>query len=197
MLSPDEKFKFNKLFLKVKKNYLEVYGFNNKQVTNEDVIDFINAIDAQPMVSSSPAPTPTKDGELKAKYGSTQKSLSQWAVDEGIIPSADGLTLHEVIDLLHQADVVIPEFFIKNIKDGKLKTYAEALNFKLLSSRGSEFPEASTSTPSIPEAAAVVVGPELVQAEEIDYDKTYGGMKTGEGLKQFARDRSVVGVKAN
>ena len=50
--------------------------------------------------------------------------------------------------------------FIKNIKDGKLKRYAEELNFQLLSSRGAAIQEASSTVPPIPEAAAVVVGPE-------------------------------------
>ena len=31
MLTADERFLFNKLFLKVKKNYLDVYGFDNRQ----------------------------------------------------------------------------------------------------------------------------------------------------------------------
>jgi hypothetical protein len=48
MLTPDQKFLFNKLFLKIKKNYLDVYGFDNKLVSNEDVVDFINAISSQP-----------------------------------------------------------------------------------------------------------------------------------------------------
>ena len=48
MLTADERFLFNKLFLKVKKNYLEVYGFDNRQVSNEDVVNFINAIAARP-----------------------------------------------------------------------------------------------------------------------------------------------------
>jgi len=50
MLSPDEKFMFNKLFLKIKKKYLETYGFDNKQVSNQDVVDFINKIEDQPIV---------------------------------------------------------------------------------------------------------------------------------------------------
>ena len=41
-----------------------------------------------------------------------------------------------------------------------------------------------------------MVGPELVHAE-IDYEKLYGGLKPGEGLKQFARDFNVLGVRAN
>ena len=50
MLSPDEKFMFNKLFLKIKKKYLETYGFDNKQISNQDVVDFINKIEDQPIV---------------------------------------------------------------------------------------------------------------------------------------------------
>ena len=49
-LSPDEKFMFNKLFLKIKKKYLETYGFDNKQISNQDVVDFINKIEDQPVV---------------------------------------------------------------------------------------------------------------------------------------------------
>ena len=78
MLNADQRFLFNKLFLKVKKNYLEVYGFDNKQVSNQDVVDFINAI------SSRPAQGTTAEEVLKTLAEEDAKRKPSRADEEGI-----------------------------------------------------------------------------------------------------------------
>jgi hypothetical protein len=70
MLTADERFLFNKLFLKVKKNYLDVYGFDNKLVSNQDVVDFINAI------ASRPAQGTTADDVIKSIVEEDKKKLA-------------------------------------------------------------------------------------------------------------------------
>jgi hypothetical protein len=79
MLTADERFLFNKLFLKVKKNYLDVYGFDNKLVSNQDVVDFINAI------ASRPAQGTTADDVLKSIAEEDKKKVSRVRADvEGV-----------------------------------------------------------------------------------------------------------------
>jgi hypothetical protein len=79
MLTADERFLFNKLFLKVKKNYLDVYGFDNKLVSNQDVVDFINAI------ASRPAQGTTADDVLKSIAEEDKKKTGRLRADiEGV-----------------------------------------------------------------------------------------------------------------
>ena len=79
MLTADERFLFNKLFLKVKKNYLDVYGFDNRQVSNQDVVDFINAI------ASRPAQGTTADDVLKTIVEEDKKKTGRVRADvEGV-----------------------------------------------------------------------------------------------------------------
>ena len=76
MLTADERFLFNKLFLKVKKNYLDVYGFDNRQVSNQDVVDFINAI------ASRPAQGTTADDVIKSIVEEDKKKTGRLRADE-------------------------------------------------------------------------------------------------------------------
>jgi hypothetical protein len=76
MLTADERFLFNKLFLKVKKNYLDVYGFDNRQVSNEDVVNFINAI------ASRPAQGTTADDVLRTIVEEDKKKAGRARADE-------------------------------------------------------------------------------------------------------------------
>jgi hypothetical protein len=86
MLPYEEKYVFNKMFPKIKKKYLEVYGFDNKLVSNSDVVDFINqfrlstepaaeSVKASEPVSALEAPEPVVATPIK---GRKEKKISDF-----------------------------------------------------------------------------------------------------------------------
>ena len=64
LFSPEKQFEYNKREPVVNKKFLEVYGFNNKRITDQEIAEFIkNMINENPvtLVSSSKVPpTSTK-----------------------------------------------------------------------------------------------------------------------------------------
>ena len=56
MMDDTERFEFNKRFPRIKKKYLEEFGFNNKQITDREIYDFIVVEIAKPAPPAPPAP---------------------------------------------------------------------------------------------------------------------------------------------
>jgi len=59
-LTSDEQHMMNKIFPKIKKNYIETFGTNNKDLNENDISEFIkDQISSHPFKSTTPAPTTT------------------------------------------------------------------------------------------------------------------------------------------
>jgi hypothetical protein len=67
-LSPDEQHVMNKIFPKIKKNFNDSFGLNNKSLSDSDITQFIlNEISNNPLQpTSTPTPPPTTTSSLSA-----------------------------------------------------------------------------------------------------------------------------------
>jgi len=151
-LTPDEQFEYNKREPVINKKFLEVYGFNNKRITAEDIANFItNLINENPvsLVSSSipagktiasskeePDATPTPEA--------SRVSLSPAAMFSAI-PAGQRLkqylrsepynftipfkaTIPQVLDLYDQNNIEIPDDIIRDFGNDADKTRAKQIN---------------------------------------------------------------------
>jgi hypothetical protein len=211
MLTADERFLFNKLFLKVKKNYLEVYGFDNKQVSNEDVVSFINAI------SSRPAQGTTAEEVLKTLAEEDSKRKPSRADEEGIpIPKARVGSFVVPDDLpalgvegepdLQFGEPVVPEAAakpdvavaeaLKYVGGDELKIYARSrgVNIKGLTRNVDIMRAMNDAKVEIPDDIIKMLFKKSDQEEARNLNKKLGP-QTGKGIKSKSKSKSKPAVK--
>ena len=93
-LTNDEQHMMNKIFPKIKKNYVETFGSNNKDISENDISDISEFIKDQiskhPFKLATPAPTPAPEEEEEAPAEGAEESKD----DE---PTEGGGIAHKVL----------------------------------------------------------------------------------------------------
>lgn len=140
-LTEDERTIFNKQIEAMKKKYLETYGYNNRNMNENDIVDFIRS---NTSISSSLALQPVIDVPIQAEPpsqiavasplgGTAFDKIKAFAQSEGIPTS--GKTLYQVVLEIETNGKQLPEPLINNLRkidrdklmnDGLLQYYTGA-----------------------------------------------------------------------
>jgi len=122
-LTEDERTIFNKQIEAMKKKYLETYGFNNRNMNENDIVDFIRSNTS--ISSSSLALQPVVDIPIQATAslqtatatplgGTAFDKIKAFAHSEGILTS--GKTLYQVVLEIETNGKQLPEPLINNLR---------------------------------------------------------------------------------
>jgi hypothetical protein len=149
LLLPEEQYEYNKREPIINKKFLEVYGINNKRVSENEIADFIkNLINENPvsLVSSSKAPpTPIKVPATPRAPSTPTPFAAAIPVIEpaGVrlrkhletlgISVPDRLPIHEVLKEYDDNNFEIPDSIIPGFGKKIDKLYAEKINIRLRS----------------------------------------------------------------
>ena len=92
-LTSDEQHMMNKIFPKIKKNYIETFGTNNKDLNENDISEFIkDQISSHPFKSTTPAtPTTTAEAPPEAPAGveeTKEEATTGMGIANKILPSS-------------------------------------------------------------------------------------------------------------
>ena len=125
-LEQDERIEINKIFPRFKKQFLETYGANNKDVSEEDIVDFIRGILNQPAVpTSSSAPSAVAVTAVPAKEGKARDKIKLFAKDKGVKLKSDD-KLIEIIGKIEAAKHQVPDELINELKPSDLRKCTDA-----------------------------------------------------------------------
>ena len=155
-LAPDEQFEYIKREPVINKKFLEVYGFNNKRVTPEDIANFIkNLIDENPvtLASSSTSPSKTISSSKKVEPEAPEEPEAPPAPRAPVsplsmfsaIPAGERLkvllrsdpynftvpfklTNTQVLDIYDQNNIEIPDDIIRDFGNDSDKEKAKRIN---------------------------------------------------------------------
>lgn len=140
-LTEDERTIFNKQIEAMKKRYLETYGFNNRNMNENDIVDFIrsntsisSSLALQPVVDVPiQATTPSQIAVATPLGGTPFEKIRAFAQSEGLATS--GKTLYTVVLDIETNGKQVPEPLINNLRkidrdklmnDGLLQYYTGA-----------------------------------------------------------------------
>ena len=150
LLTAEEQYEYNKREPVINKKFLEVYGFNNKRVSESDIADFIKNMineNAVGLVSSLKAPatakkiapaTPTRGPPpspipFAAAIPITEPAgvrLRKHIENLGVtIP--DRLPIHEVLKEYDENNIEIPDDIIADLGKKADKIFAEKINLRI------------------------------------------------------------------
>jgi hypothetical protein len=128
-LTADERFEFNKYNAPITKKYIDTYGFNNKDITEQEIVDFIRDTLATKnftlastqagaqVVAQKPAPEPPEPPlAITAK-----EALLQFSRDNNLRPRATS-TVPELCIELEDAGFHIPKGIIRIMRRGDVET---------------------------------------------------------------------------
>ena len=135
-LSNDEKTLFNTKIASIKKNYLDTYGFNNRNMTPDKIVDFIKdqitgtpapAVVAPPPVvvaPSTPPPTvavspPLTTSKTKGKT-TAFGDIQTYAVSAGLNPK--GKSLKDVVAMIENDGREVPRDMIDRLRDSEIQS---------------------------------------------------------------------------
>jgi hypothetical protein len=140
-LTEDERTIFNKQIEAMKKKYLETYGFNNRNMNENDIVDFIrsnssisSSLALQPVIDVPIQATPPLQTATSMPLGGTAfDKIKAFAHSEGLPTS--GKTLYQVVLDIETNGKQLPEPLINNLRkidrdklmnDGLLQYYTGA-----------------------------------------------------------------------
>jgi len=144
LLSPEEQFEYNKREPVVNKKFLEVYGFNNKRVSENEIADFIRTlisenpialissskVSTKPTAPSTPIRAPSTPFPLASAVpilDTAGERLRKHIEDLGVeIPS--GAVIKDVLDLYEQRSIEIPDDIALNLHNKKDRRKAKSIN---------------------------------------------------------------------
>ena len=130
-LTNDEQHMMNKIFPKIKKNYVETFGSNNKDISENDISEFIkDQISKHPFKPSTPAPTPAPTEAIPAEEAPAE-GAEESKDDE---PTEGGGIAHKVLPssfVFGKIKIDLNKLFYRNIlsiKDRKGKQINGQMN---------------------------------------------------------------------
>ena len=167
MLTDDEKFLLNKQFPRVKKSFVDVYGINNKQVTEQDAIDLIKDVLVSPVVpqalvaqavggTSVSASPVTTTGPAKQKLIQFIGILQGTGVPIRSPPSNANISF--LIKMIDDQKIEIPDEILDDVskatidqlhKEGNIPYYTLGIPSKV---------PVTTSAAAVPEATLTGIG---------------------------------------
>jgi hypothetical protein len=109
-ISPEDRSSFNKLFTKIKTDYLAKYGVDNKRISDEELVNYITEAIKQPnFVSSSAKPSAPVEAVEAVLMPDTPAGLmlKDYAISVGVNTGGKP-TIRELIIRINSADHYIP-----------------------------------------------------------------------------------------
>ena len=130
-LTNDEQHMMNKIFPKIKKNYVETFGSNNKDISENDISEFIkDQISKHPFKPSTPAPAPAPTEAIPAEEAPAEGEEES----KEDIPIEGGGIAHKVLPssfVFGKIKIDLNKLFYRNIlsiKDRKGKQINGQMN---------------------------------------------------------------------
>jgi hypothetical protein len=119
-ISPEDRSSFNKLFTKIKTDYLAKYGVDNKRISDEELVNYITEAIKQPnFTAPAPSPTAAAPAALTAPVAVEAveaviapqepafKELKRYANSQGVSTIGSPKIL-ELIGRMNQRDIYVP-----------------------------------------------------------------------------------------
>lgn len=113
-ISPEDRRSFNKMFPKIKTDYLAKYGADNKRISDEELVNYVSEAIKQPNFTTAPpaapvvpaAPTVAVEAVI-APQEPAFKELKRYANSQGVSTIGSPKIL-ELIGRMNQRDVYVP-----------------------------------------------------------------------------------------